>query len=172
MHWTNSHEIPNMLSTSQIVIDMFSRAGFSIRSHFQLFCLLMDSWEFRIFKRSHNNFEIRKLLKHLCCAHVHSSNAIFNILKSCVAFFTNFMQHLMQTCCYIKSAILKIHQNCKWNSILLHLPWYYSTVTHTTCLFQAGNDLENSTVHLMKEVCAISSGFIWRSVQKLITPHS
>jgi hypothetical protein len=61
------------------------------------------------------------------------------------------MQHLMQTCCYIKSAILKVHQSCKWNSILLHLPWHYSTVTHTTCLFQAGNDLTNSTLFTSNE---------------------
>ena len=132
---------------------MFSRIDFSVRSHFQLFCLLMDSWEFRMFNRSHNNFEFGKLLKHLCYAHVlvHSSNAIFNILKSCVAFFTNFMQHLMQTCCYIKSAILKVHQICKWNRILLHLPWHYSILTHTTCLFQAGNDFANSTLFTSNE---------------------
>jgi len=90
MHWTNSDEIPNMLSTSQVVIDMFSRTGFSVRSHFQLVCLLMDSLEIRMFNRSHNNFEFGTLLKRLCYAHIHSSNAIFNILKSCVAFFHQF----------------------------------------------------------------------------------
>jgi len=104
-----------------------------------------------MFNRSHNNFEFGKLLEHFCYAHIHSSNAIFNILKSCVAFFTNFMHHLMQTCCYIESAILKVYQNCKWNSILLHLPWHYSTITHNTCLFQAGNDLANSTLFSSNE---------------------
>lgn len=149
---TNSDEIPNMLATSQIVIGVFSRQVSQL-GHIFFCCAFWWTPE-----NSACLTEVTTLLNlenysKTCVIHVstHSSNAILNILKSCVEFFTNNQQHLMQTYCYFKSVILLAHQNCKWNSILLHLTWHYSTVTHTTFLFQTGNDHGNSTLFTSNE---------------------
>lgn len=132
MHWTNSNEIRNMLFASQIVTDMISRTGFSVRSHFQLFCLLMDSWEFRMFNSQ--QFWIRQTTWTLVLCTYTLFKCYFQHFEKLCSIFHQFHATLDADMLFNKSAILKVYQNCKWNSILLHLLWRYSTVTHNHML--------------------------------------
>jgi hypothetical protein len=41
--------------------------------------------------------------------------------------FNQFPATLDAACCYLKSAILLVHQNYKWNSVFLHLTWHFAS---------------------------------------------